>query len=167
MLLKHLVGIVALPVTVTVIVPAVLVGSLSNQSFWGLNSLTLLLFLVVGLFLVGAGLVLLLLSISLFVARGNGTIAPWSPTSKLIVSGVYGYVRNPMITGVFFVLIGESIILGSFAVAIWTVLFVLGNLVYIPLVEEPKLAEMFGDEYLVYRENVPRWIPRLSRWKKD
>jgi protein-S-isoprenylcysteine O-methyltransferase Ste14 len=40
-------------------------------------------------------------------------------------------------------------------------------LIYVPLIEESKLAERFGDEYLVYKENVPRWIPRLSRWKKD
>jgi protein-S-isoprenylcysteine O-methyltransferase Ste14 len=72
-----------------------------------------------------------------------------------------------MITGVFFVLTGEATILGSFAVAIWTILFILANLLYITLVEEPKLAERFGEEYSVYKENVPRWIPRLSGWKKD
>jgi protein-S-isoprenylcysteine O-methyltransferase Ste14 len=166
MLLKHLVSIIALPVTVTVIIPAVLVSSLYSENFWGSSSLTLLLILIVGSLLIGAGLVLLYLTISLFVTVGNGTIAPWSPTSKLVVSGIYGHVRNPMITGVFFILAGETIILGSFAVAIWTVLFVLGNLLYIPLIEEPELAERFGNEYSVYKENVPRWIPRLSRWKK-
>jgi protein-S-isoprenylcysteine O-methyltransferase Ste14 len=118
----------------------------------------LTLFLVVG-FLIGAGLVLLCLTISIFVKMGNGTLAPWSPSSKLMVSGVYGHVRNPMITGVFLILIGETIILGSFAVAVWAILFVLVNLIYIPLIEEPELAERFGDEYLVYKENVPRWIP--------
>jgi protein-S-isoprenylcysteine O-methyltransferase Ste14 len=167
MLLKHLISIAALPVTMTVIVPAVLVSSLYNETFWGLNFLTLLLTLIVGSLLIGVGLVLLYLTISLFVKIGNGTIAPWSPTNKLIVSGVYGYVRNPMITGVFLILTGETIILGSIPVAIWSVLFVLANLIYIPLIEELELADRFGDEYLVYKENVPRWVPRLSRWKKD
>ena len=106
------------------------------------------------------------MTISLFVTKGHGTIGPWDPTSKLVVSGVYGYVRNPMITGVFLVLTGESIILGSIPVTLWTLLFVLTNLIYIPLIEESELAERFGDEYLAYKENVPRWIPRLSRWKK-
>ena len=40
-----------------------------------------------------------------------------------------------------------------------------GNLIYIPLIEEKKLTERFGNEYLIYKKNVPRWIPRLSSWK--
>lgn len=167
MLLKHLISIAALPLTVTVIVPAMLVSSLYNKTFWGLNFLTLLLTLIVGLLLIGVGLILLYLTISLFVKIGDGTIAPWKPTNKLIVSGVYGHVRNPMIIGVFIILTGETLLLGSIPIAIWLVLFVLTNLIYTPLIEESELAERFGDEYLVYKENVPRWIPRLSRWKKD
>jgi protein-S-isoprenylcysteine O-methyltransferase Ste14 len=167
MLLRHLISITSLPVTVTIIIPAVIASLFLRENFWGLNSLALLLLLIVGLLLIGAGLILFYLTISLFITMGNGTIAPWSPTSKLIVGGVYGNVRNPMITCVFLVLTGESIILGSIPVAIWTILFILANLIFIPLIEEPELAERFGDEYLIYKENVPRWIPRLSRWKKD
>jgi protein-S-isoprenylcysteine O-methyltransferase Ste14 len=165
MLRRHLIGIIALPVTVIIIIPAVLVSSLFYEPFWWLQSLTLLLLLMSGSLLIGVGLILLYFTISLFVKERNGTIAPWNPTTKLIVSGVYGHVRNPMITGVFLALIGESIILGSIPVVIWTILFVLTNLVYIPLIEEQKLAERFGDEYLVYKENVPRWIPCLPRQK--
>jgi protein-S-isoprenylcysteine O-methyltransferase Ste14 len=66
--------------------------------------------------------------------------------------------------GVFAILTGESITIGSAAVTIWTLLFILGNLLYIPLVEENKLAERFGKVYLIYKKNVPRWIPRLSVW---
>jgi protein-S-isoprenylcysteine O-methyltransferase Ste14 len=28
--------------------------------------------------------------------------------------------------------------------------------------EEPKLAELFGDEFAAYRRRVPRWIPRFT-----
>jgi protein-S-isoprenylcysteine O-methyltransferase Ste14 len=69
--------------------------------------------------------------------------------------------------GVFLILTGESIIVGSVALIIWTVLFILGNLLYVPLVEEPKLAERFGEGYLIYKKNVPMWIPRLSSWKAN
>jgi protein-S-isoprenylcysteine O-methyltransferase Ste14 len=167
MLRRHLIGIIALPVTVIIIIPAVLVSSLFYEPFWGLQSLTLLLLLMSGSLLIGVGLILLYFTISLFVKERNGTIAPWNPTSKLIVSGVYRHVRNPMITAVFFSLMGESILLGSIPLTIWTMLFVLTNLIYIPLIEEKKLTERFGNKYLVYKESVPRWIPRLSRWKKD
>ena len=39
------------------------------------------------------------------------------------------------------------------------------NMIYIPLREEPGLANRFGDDYLHYMQNVPRWIPRLTPWK--
>ena len=37
--------------------------------------------------------------------------------------------------------------------------------VCIPFGEEPGLAKRFGDDYLHYKQNVPRWIPRLTPWK--
>jgi protein-S-isoprenylcysteine O-methyltransferase Ste14 len=165
MLLRHLISVTALPITVIVVIPAVLISLLYYAPLWGSNSLPQLLFLMKGSFLMITGLILLSSTIQLFIKKG--TIAPWNPTTKLIVSGVYGHVRNPMITGVFIVLTGESVLLGSISVTIWTILFALTNMIYVPLIEEPKLAERFGEEYLTYKENVPRWIPRLSHWKRD
>jgi hypothetical protein len=72
-----------------------------------------------------------------------------------------------MLEGVFLVFTGESVMVGSIALAVWTLVFVVGNLLYIPLVEEPQLAERFGDTYVVYKHNVPRWVPRLSSWKPE
>jgi protein-S-isoprenylcysteine O-methyltransferase Ste14 len=167
MFLRHLISITTLPVTMIIIIPIALVNLLYHEPLWRLHSLLQLLLVMIGLFLMSAGLVLLSSSISLFIKRGNGTIAPWNPTTKLILSGVYGHVRNPMITGVFLILIGESILLSSIPVTIWALLFILTNLIYVPLIEEPKLEERFGSKYLTYKENVPRWIPRLSRWKRD
>jgi protein-S-isoprenylcysteine O-methyltransferase Ste14 len=34
----------------------------------------------------------------------------------------------------------------------------------IPFWEEPHLVGRYGDEYVEYRRNVPRWIPRISAW---
>ncbi len=78
---------------------------------------------------ISARVVLFFLTISIFVTMGVGTNAPWSPTSKLIVSGIYGHVRNHMITGVSLALTGKAMILGSIPVSIWTVLFILANLI--------------------------------------
>jgi hypothetical protein len=41
------------------------------------------------------------------------------------------------------------------------------NAVYIPLAEEPSLAKQFGDDYLTYKQNVPRWAPRLTLWPAE
>ena len=69
-----------------------------------------------------------------------------------------------MISGVFFVLLGEGLIFGSILILGWFVLFVIGNLIWIPLWEEPGLMRRFGQEYEQYKQNVPRWIPRLRPW---
>jgi protein-S-isoprenylcysteine O-methyltransferase Ste14 len=81
-----------------------------------------------------------------------------------VIQGVYRHVRNPMISGVFFVILGEAILTVSLPLFGWFLIFVAVNAVYIPLVEEPGLVKRFGDDYLTYKKNVPRWIPRLRAW---
>jgi len=123
------------------------------------------LFSAVGFVLVVLGLGVLCLMISMFVRVGHGTLAPWSPTRRLVVSGAYAYVRNPMITGVLTALLGESLIFQSTRIFTWFVLFFVINNIYFSISEEPGLIARFGDEYLKYKRNVPRWIPRLKPWR--
>jgi protein-S-isoprenylcysteine O-methyltransferase Ste14 len=101
----------------------------------------------------------------MFARRGEGTLAPWDETQKLVVHGVYCHVRNPMISSVFCILAGEAALLGSLPILYWFLFFLIGNLIYIPLSEEPGLEHRFGDEYRRYKANVPRWIPRLTPWQ--
>ena len=70
-----------------------------------------------------------------------------------------------MIVGVFCILLGEAVFFGSLPLLGWFAAAVLLNVIYIPLVEEPGLAKRFGEDYLRYKENVPRWIPRLTPWE--
>ena len=95
----------------------------------------------------------------------DGTLAPWSPTRKLIIRGLYAYVRNPMILGVLTVLIGESLAIMSLRIIIWAVIFFIMNNIYFILYEEPNLEKKFGDEYREYKNNVPRWLPRVKPFK--
>ncbi len=118
----------------------------------------------VGAALVVLGLRLMRQTISLFARVGEGTLAPWDPTQKLVVQGVYRRVRNPMITGVFTILSGETVILGAPEMVAWTAIFGAVNAIYMPLVEEPGLVRRFGQDYVTYRSNVPRWIPRRRPW---
>lgn len=117
-----------------------------------------------GLALAGFGLFLLGWTITLFNRVGKGTLAPFDPPRHLVLRGPYRHVRNPMISGVLFVLLGETIGLLSLPLLIWLIAFCLLISTFIPLREEPDLERRFGDEYVEYRRHVPRWIPRIQPW---
>ena len=120
--------------------------------------------LVAGLLILTIGLFVMAETIVTFIRIGKGTLAPWSPTRRLIVGGMYAYVRNPMILGVIIVLIGESFVLLSLPILTWAVLVFVINTIYFIFSEEPGLEKRFGDEYREYKRNVPRWIPRRRPW---
>jgi protein-S-isoprenylcysteine O-methyltransferase Ste14 len=163
--LRHILAITALPGMVTILVPLVILNATqSSNPGWGLAFPLSLISYIIGLLLLIAGLTLMVQTISLFASVGKGTLAPWDATQRLVVRGVYRYVRNPMITGVFCVLLGEAALLGSPPILYWAVIFILINMIYMPLSEEPGLADRFGDDYALYKQNVPRWIPRLTPW---
>lgn len=163
MFLRHLLAFAALPFTVTVLVPlwiarrygaTVAVGSSAWQvaeQLMGLASLA------VGLCLFGE-------SLRLFIVKGRGTLAPWDPPRHLVVDGLYRFVRNPMISGVLFIVFGEALVLRSWPHGWWAVLFLCSNLVWIPLFEEPQLQVRFGEPYREYRRHVRRFLPRLRPW---
>ncbi len=110
------------------------------------------------------GLLLLVAAIRLIITRGRGTLAPWKPTQKLVTEGVYGYLRNPMISGVGFMILGEAVAFNSLQLSVYLLCFFVVNTVYFKLAEEPGLLKRFGDEYKEYRANVRMWIPRLKAW---
>jgi protein-S-isoprenylcysteine O-methyltransferase Ste14 len=144
-----------LPGTVTIVVPAVILWLRGTDVEPATG--------VVGALAVTAGVALVAWTINLFDTVGHGTLAPWEPTSALVVSGPYRYVRNPMITGVAIILAGEALFFRSWGIAIELGVFVVVNAVYFPLVEEPGLRRRFGTAYEEYSARVPRWLPRVRR----
>ena len=163
---RVLAAVLILPGTITVAVPALLLRSFDSAPGWTLPSAAALAPLLLGLGLLGYGVHLMAGTNWLLRTTGRGTLAPWDPTTKLVIRGPYRRVRNPMISGVFAVLTGEALLFGSAALFLWFALFVTLNAVYIPLVEEPGLMRRFGRDYLAYKDNVPRWIPRHSPWHR-
>jgi protein-S-isoprenylcysteine O-methyltransferase Ste14 len=153
---------IILPINVLVIIPVLL---LYLTGYCWIPNYTVLLFL--GGFLLAFGLFLAGWTMRLFATKGQGTAAPWNPPKKLVVSGPYCHVRNPMITSVLTVLIAETLLLNSYWIFGWFVLFFAGNMVYFPLFEEKDLEKRFGESYLDYKRNVPRWIPRLTAWHNN
>ncbi|HTL51150.1 MAG TPA: isoprenylcysteine carboxylmethyltransferase family protein [Planctomycetota bacterium] len=163
---QHLAAVLTLPFVVTVVIPTVLVVRFGVDPFawWDNAPITRWLLPVIGGAVIFAGLCLTVATISLFARRGRGTLAPWNPPRRLVVQGIYAHVRNPMITGVWALLLGETLIAASPALAAWFLIFAAANAVVIPLGEEKDLLKRFGDDYRLYRQNVPRWIPRRTPW---
>ena len=165
---RHFRSILLLPVTVTLLIPGlILLPSHAIYIGWGLPSAWQIILLSGGLLCLAVGLWLVVQTIALFAAQGQGTLAPWDPPKRLVVRGIYRHVRNPMISGVILILVGESLLVGSGALAAWCALVTLMNMLYIPLLEEPGLEERFGTDYQAYKQHVPRWIPRRDAWDAD
>jgi len=118
----------------------------------------------VGAVIVLVGLLALVECFARFALRGLGTPAPVYPTRRLVVTGLYRYVRNPMYVAVTALIVGQALLLGrpallGYGFGVWLVfhLFVL-------LYEEPALQAKHGSEYAAYRAAVRRWWPRLRPW---
>lgn len=161
MILRQILAILALPFLVAVIIPGLILNSMKQFAVQNIGQIIFAApFFVIGL-------VLFYKTVSLFATVGEGTLAPWDPPRKFVARGIYRHVRNPMISGVLAILLGEAILLGSLALFVWFVVFFLMNAIYIPLSEEPGLVQRFGNDYVEYKKNVPRWIPRMKPWHKE
>ena len=123
-------------------------------------------FVLLGCVLLAIGGTLFVASVRRFAGEGQGTLAPWDPPRRFVVQGPYRYVRNPMISGVIFLLAGEAAVLRSLPHLVWTLTFIVINLTYIPLLEEPLLATKFGKQYEEYCRQVGRFLPRLRPWRR-
>lgn len=118
-----------------------------------------------GLALLLAGGAALLECFVRFAWTGLGTPAPIAPPGRLIVTGLYRRVRNPMYVAVVTLILGQALLLGridllGYAAIVWLSfhLFVLGY-------EEPALRQQFPDDYRAFTAAVPRWLPRLRPWR--
>jgi protein-S-isoprenylcysteine O-methyltransferase Ste14 len=99
-----------------------------------------------------------------FVLEGAGTPAPVAPTERLVVGGLYRYVRNPMYLAVLAIILGQALLFANvrllaYAAAVWV-----GFATFVKLYEEPTLKRRYGEQYEAYRRAVPAWRPRLRAW---
>jgi protein-S-isoprenylcysteine O-methyltransferase Ste14 len=115
--------------------------------------------------LIAAGVAPLVESAQRFIYAGRGTLVPTTPTEHLVVSGFYRHVRNPMYAGVLIALAGEALLFHSRGLLLFAVLLWLGFHLFVSRYEEPTLTRRYGDEYLRFKQNVPRWLPRLKPWQ--
>ncbi|NWG03908.1 MAG: hypothetical protein HXY44_13740 [Syntrophaceae bacterium] len=121
---------------------------------------------VIGLIFMIVGWLFANWTVKIQFSIGRGTPIPLMATHKLIVEGPYAYCRNPMTLGTDFFYLGVAIWLGSLSAVGLSLVYPIGILIYIKLIEEKELEERFGAEYLAYKRDTPFLIPRLWKRKK-
>jgi protein-S-isoprenylcysteine O-methyltransferase Ste14 len=153
---KTLIFTIFVPGTVAVWIPAILLSSPGARGSMNLDG-----FRYIGLSGILIGASIYLWCAWDFTFAGKGTPAPIDPPKRLVVRGLYNYVRNPMYVGVLTLILGQAGWFECLPVLEYATLAFLLMHAFVMLYEEPALARKFGETYAQYRETVPRWIPRL------
>ena len=115
---------------------------------------------LLGLVCIGLGAVLLGTCIVEFARTGRGTLSPVDPPRRLVVRGLYRYVRNPMYISVTTIVLGEWLVTGSSALGFYLVVWFVGVNLFVIGYEEPTLHRLFGASYDEYTKQVGRWFPK-------
>jgi protein-S-isoprenylcysteine O-methyltransferase Ste14 len=118
-----------------------------------------------GLLPPAAGAAVSLEAFTRFAPQGLGTPAPVAPPARLVVSGPYRHLRNPIYVAVVGVLCGQGLLLArpvlfAYAAGTWALTWA-----FVRWYEEPGLVRRFGADYERYRRAVPAWVPRPTPWQ--
>lgn len=98
-------------------------------------------------------------SIEAFVRVGRGTPLPADAPSRLVTTGLFGLVRNPMIASELMVVWGVALWFASLGTVLYAAgLSIVAHLVVVR-VEEPVLRQRYGRAFDEYCRTVPRWVP--------
>lgn len=147
------------PTIVAGVIPWLIAGRYSDP----LTSINV--FAALGVLLVVLGLAILLPAFAGFALEGQGTPAPVAPTERLVIGGVYRYVRNPMYLAVVGIILGQALLFASWGLVAYAVLIATATSAFVRVYEEPALDRRFGPQYALYRGAVPGWLPRLTPWR--
>lgn len=120
---------------------------------------------VLGAILLVAGLIVLVQAFVRFVVEGFGTPAPVAAPERLVIGGVYRYVRNPMYVAALAAIVGQALLLGRLGLLLYAGAIWLVAAAFVRWYEEPTLIRRFGAAYEAYQRAVPAWWPRLHPWE--
>jgi protein-S-isoprenylcysteine O-methyltransferase Ste14 len=97
--------------------------------------------------------------LDVFSRRGRGTPFPLDAPSRLVTSGPFGVIRNPIMAAELAFIWGEALYFGSFGILAYAAAVTLAAHLLVTRVEEPELRERFGEQFEAYCRRVPRWLP--------
>lgn len=152
MFLRAFIAFIALPGMAAIFAPPVI----AHFDPWKGNHWT------PGIIVMCLGAFILLRCVRDFYVMGKGTLAPWDPPKRLVVIGLYRYVRNPMYVGVVLLVLGWSLFFHSPLLFSYTALLAVTFHIRVVKYEEHKLKALFGEEWELYKRSVSRWVPHLK-----
>jgi protein-S-isoprenylcysteine O-methyltransferase Ste14 len=117
-----------------------------------------------GCLLIFLGIPVLAEAFARFALDGRGTPAPYMLTERLVITGTYRYVRNPMYLAILSIVAGEAFLLGQGALLGYTLVLWCVFHLFVVWYEEPSLRRRYGREYESYCVAVRRWWPRTRAW---
>lgn len=99
------------------------------------------------------------------IARHGGTPFPWDPPARLVTSGPYAFVANPMQ-----VCAVTLLLLGAAATEVWGLVLAaaVGAVFGAGIAgwhERGQLVSRFGDPWVAYRRSVRDWVPRMRPYR--
>ena len=152
--LKNLLFTVVVPGTVAFYIPLLIAGGRrpAASAEWGWREWAAMAPLLFG----GA---VYLRCVRDFATVGRGTPAPVDAPKRLVVAGLYRYVRNPMYVGVLSVVGGWAMFFRSWRILLYAAGLALAFHLFVVFYEEPRLARQYGASYEWYRRAVRRWAP--------
>lgn len=110
-----------------------------------------------GIPIVAVGIIILLTAVGAF-RKAETPLVPFEPSTALVTDGLYRFTRNPMYLGMVLVLTGTAIrigVLGAFVPIPFFIWIITANFIR---GEERFLEEIFGEDYLAYKQKVRRWV---------
>ena len=145
------------------LLPQVVLSLTHNERIRPLFALThpLMLTLAAVSFALGAWAILA------FADPGYGTPVPLDPPRRLVLTGPYAYVRNPMQIGGLLLALLLPLRYPTPYMLFYILDMALVSLVLFALFERDELAERFGEEFTPYRKVVRNWIPRLVPYRRE
>jgi protein-S-isoprenylcysteine O-methyltransferase Ste14 len=102
-----------------------------------------------------------------FVMRGGGTPVPFDPPRRLVTTGVYAYIGNPMQLSAVVLLLLLGVFLGNAWLSAAGVMAHVYSAGLAGWDEDDDLRRRFGDDWITYRRGVRRWIPRCRPWYRS
>ncbi len=122
---------------------------------------------VAGGVLAAVGAAVVVYAFAQFVIDGLGTPAPPAPTERLVVSGLYRYVRNPMYLAVLAAIAGQALVFGRPVLLAYAAVVGTAFGAFVRWYEQPALARRYGAQYEAYRRDVPGWWPTRPRRRRS